>query len=147
MCTKNGRFLIYSRKSIFKILIVVVVQFRQTYFKNQKRYRSETMHDDWNPWQVVHNLAGRLHAACSLAANTLVVPLVSYPWTTGVEIESQGRLTSGMSLAWNRDMQPVPCAVSSLCMCTALAPFTILHHDRSAHARDSWRWDMSFEGG
>ena len=38
------------KKSVFKILVVVVVvQFRLAYLKNQTRYRGETLHDDWNP--------------------------------------------------------------------------------------------------
>ena len=55
MYTKNSedQFLIYSRKLLFKVLVVVVVvvvdvQFRQTHLKNQTRYRSETWHDDQN---------------------------------------------------------------------------------------------------
>ena len=49
---RSDRFLIYSKKSVFKVcllVVVVVVQFRQAYLKNQKRYRVETLHDDWNP--------------------------------------------------------------------------------------------------
>ena len=43
-------FMIYSRKSVFKILVVVVVvKFGQAYLKNQTRYRGENLHDDWNP--------------------------------------------------------------------------------------------------
>ena len=50
MYTEN---LIYSKKSVFKVcllvVVVVVVQFRQAYLKNQTRYKGETLHDDWNP--------------------------------------------------------------------------------------------------
>ena len=30
-----------------------VVQFQQTYLKNQERYGDETLQKDWNPWQVM----------------------------------------------------------------------------------------------
>ena len=39
----------YSKKLVFKILVVVVVQLRQTYLKNQVRYEDETLHKDRNP--------------------------------------------------------------------------------------------------
>ena len=41
---------IYFKKSVFKILVVVVVvvvQFRQAYPKNQVRYGDETLHRYW----------------------------------------------------------------------------------------------------
>ena len=46
-CTQKmqDRFLIYSRKSVFNVclvVVVVVVQLRQAHLKNQTRYRGET---------------------------------------------------------------------------------------------------------
>jgi hypothetical protein len=39
----------YSRKLVFKILVVVVVEFQQAYIKNQVIYGDETLHKVWNP--------------------------------------------------------------------------------------------------
>ena len=50
-CKIGFRFIIY-KNSVFKdclVVVVVVVQFRLAYLKNQTRYRVETLNDDWNP--------------------------------------------------------------------------------------------------
>ena len=46
----------YSKKSLFKILllVVVVVPVQEQLLKNQKRYEVETLHHDRNPCTGVH---------------------------------------------------------------------------------------------
>ena len=39
----------FKRKAVFKIVVVVVVQFRQAHLIKPDMIQFESLHDDWNP--------------------------------------------------------------------------------------------------